>query len=131
MRLRKQRTDPKKRLALPGLGVLVAVGIVVAVTVLLRKRGSEIKGAALDATEGVRKHGSEYDDAALAHKVESEIFRDSDAPKGDVVVNGNDGVIELRGKVDTPEQVEALGKAAQNVTGVTGVNNLLHVTSAS
>jgi osmotically-inducible protein OsmY len=84
------------------------------------------KGAAHVATERVRKQDREYDDVTLARKVESEIFRPEDAPKGDVSVNAQDGVVELRGEVKRPEQVKELGEAAARVEGVKDVHNLLH-----
>src|SRR6202008_1444786 len=113
MRLRKQRKDPK-RFALPGAGILAAVVLVAGAVLLLllRRRGKEIKGAALDATESVRHKGRADADATLPRKVESELCRPDDAPKGDVVVHGRDGLIELRGQVERTEDVEALGAAA-------------------
>ena len=48
------------------------------------------------------------------------------AQKGSVVVNARDGVVELRGEVERPEDVTALGAATEKVAGVKGVNNLLH-----
>jgi osmotically-inducible protein OsmY len=41
------------------------------------------------------------DDAALARKVETELFRDADVPKGDINVNAEDGVVFLRGRSKT------------------------------
>jgi osmotically-inducible protein OsmY len=84
------------------------------------------KGAAQEATAQVRHSGREYDDVTLARKVESEVLGGDDAPKGSVVVNARDGVVELRGEVESPEDVKALGAAAEKVAGVNGVNNLLH-----
>ena len=66
------------------------------------------------------------DDATLAHKVETEIFRDADAPKGQVDVNAVDGVVFLRGEVERAELIDDLVKAAKKVSGVKGVENLLH-----
>jgi gas vesicle protein len=68
----------------------------------------------------------ELNDPALARKVESEIFRPADAPKGDVAVSVENGVVQLRGQVKTPEQKEQLGRAAGEVDGVERVENLLH-----
>ncbi len=68
----------------------------------------------------------EYDDATLVRKVETEIFRPADAPKGSVSVNVHHGVVELRGEVTRPEQVKELGAAAERVDGVKRVDNLLH-----
>jgi osmotically-inducible protein OsmY len=69
---------------------------------------------------------TDLDDAGLAHKVETEIFRDAAAPKGDVSVDVQAGVVYLRGTVDDPEWIARLGDAAAKVDGIKGVNNLLH-----
>jgi len=68
---------------------------------------------------------AELGDAALARKVESEIFRAADAPKGKVDVNAEHGVVFLRGEVDR-EWIERLEHDAEQVTGVKAVRNLLH-----
>ena len=65
-------------------------------------------------------------DPALQAKVESEIFRDADAPKGQVSVNAESGVVYLRGELESRDQIEALADAAGRVEGVRGVENLLH-----
>ena len=66
------------------------------------------------------------DDATLAHKVETELFRDPDVPKGDINVNAENGVVYLRGEVADESLVEALGKSARKIQGVREVENLLH-----
>jgi osmotically-inducible protein OsmY len=71
-----------------------------------------------------RKH-DELGDAALARKVESEIFRADDAPKGSVDVNVENGVVFLRGEVDR-EWIERLVHEAEQVSGVQAVRSLLH-----
>ena len=68
----------------------------------------------------------DIDDVTLARKVETEIFRAADAPKGQVDVNAENGVVFLRGQVDRPELVEALEARVRKVQGVKGVENLLH-----
>ena len=68
----------------------------------------------------------EYDDATLAQKVQTEIFRDADAPKGQVDVNAEDGIVVLRGEVERPELIEELVEKARKVQGVRDVQNLLH-----
>lgn len=67
------------------------------------------------------------DDNTLKSKVESEIFRPADAPKGSVDVSVVNGIVELRGQVADEAQAEALVKAARNVTGVRDVRSLLHL----
>ncbi|MFL5896116.1 MAG: BON domain-containing protein [Thermoleophilaceae bacterium] len=69
----------------------------------------------------------DYDDVTLARKVETEIFRDADAPKGDVDVNVEHGVVFLRGQVKNVEQMKELEAAARKVDGVQEVDNLLHL----
>ena len=85
------------------------------------------KGVAYEATGRIRRAGREYDDVTLARKVETELFRPADAPKGKVDVNVQDGVVELRGEVEREEQLEALAAAAARVEGVKGVHNLMHL----
>jgi osmotically-inducible protein OsmY len=63
----------------------------------------------------------------LARKVETEIFRAADAPKGSVSVNAENGVVFLRGTVDDRAWIERLGAEAKNVDGVEAVRNLLHL----
>jgi osmotically-inducible protein OsmY len=67
------------------------------------------------------------DDVTLARKVETEIFREADAPKGAVDVNAENGVVYLRGEVDRPELIEELERAASKVQGVRDVENYLHL----
>jgi len=67
------------------------------------------------------------DDITLARKVETEIFRDADAPKGSVDVQVVDGVVELRGEVNDRAKIQALETQARRVTGVRDVRNLLHL----
>ena len=83
------------------------------------------KGAAHAVTSPARGT-PDYDDVTLARKVETEIFRPAGAPKGAVSVNVAEGVVELRGEVDDPDQIQRLGKAAHAVDGVKDVRNLLH-----
>lgn len=65
-------------------------------------------------------------DATLAGKVESEIFRDAEVPKGRISVNAEKGVVYLRGEVESPDLVSRLEEAAREVEGVHDVQNLLH-----
>ena len=66
------------------------------------------------------------DDATLTAKVETELFRDADVPKGDINVNAENGVVFLRGQVEDESLIEALGKSAKKIQGVGEVENLLH-----
>ena len=75
----------------------------------------------------VREQPKTFDDATLKNKVETELFRDADAPKGQVDVNAQDGVVQLRGEVESPELIDELVGRARRVQGVRDVENLLHV----
>jgi len=88
----------------------------------------QVKGAAVQkAPVGGREDaGERLNDPALKDKVESEIFRDADAPKDKVSVNVEDGVVYLRGQLDDREAIERLGDAAGKVEGVRSVESLLH-----
>jgi len=68
----------------------------------------------------------DVDDVTLARKVETEIFRDPDAPKGQVSVDVQAGVANLRGVVADEGWITKLADDAKKVDGVKGVNNLLH-----
>jgi osmotically-inducible protein OsmY len=92
-----------------------------------QRKASYAEGVARGAAHpGDDTQPGELDDATLTRKVETEIFRPADAPKGQVDVNAEDGVIYLRGQLDDPSQADALVEAARNVPGVRAVKNLLH-----
>jgi osmotically-inducible protein OsmY len=67
------------------------------------------------------------DDATLAHKVETIIFRDADVPKGQINVNAEDGVVTLRGEVPDETMLNALIERTREIAGVRGVESLLHL----
>src|SRR5215216_517118 len=85
------------------------------------------RGAVHDVTPSMPGKGGTPDDVTLAHKVETEIFRSADAPKGSVSVNAENGVVFLRGTVEQREWIERLGAEAEKVQGVEAVRNLLHL----
>ena len=82
------------------------------------------KGAVSSATPS-QTRVEDADDVTLARKVETEIFRAPDAPKGDVSVDVQRGVAHLRGEVADEQWITRLGEEAK-VEGVKGVENLLH-----
>ena len=63
-------------------------------------------------------------------KVESIVFRDRDVPKGRININAENGVVFLRGEVDSPELVSALEERVAKVRGVRGVKNLLNASAS-
>lgn len=92
-----------------------------------RHTSSEITGRAKRLLHALPHPTEELDDATLAHKVETILFRDRDVPKGQINVNAENGVVFLRGQVEDGELVQALEERVGRVKGVRGVENLLHL----
>lgn len=67
------------------------------------------------------------DDATLVDRIESTIFRDPAVPKGRFNLNASNGVVYLRGEIDTAEEIEAIVRATRRVPGVREVRSLLHL----
>ena len=95
-----------------------------------RAVGAQAHGVKQKATHLREEEKPEPDDVTLARKVETEIFRPADAPKGQVDVNVENGVVFLRGEVERPEIIKDLEGRARKVQGVREVENLLHVPSS-
>jgi hypothetical protein len=105
-----------------------------------RSRGREAgrlgRGVAAEAygvsqkVQHLQEEPKDYDDATLADKVRSEVFRDPHVPKGHINVNVQEGVVQLRGEVPSPELIDDLVEQTRRVQGVRDVENLLHVPGA-
>jgi osmotically-inducible protein OsmY len=93
-----------------------------------RARGAAVYAGGLKekATHLSEQEKPQPDDVTLTRKVETEIFRDADVPKGQINVNTEDGVVYLRGEVKQPDLIKDLEEKARNVQGVLAVENLLH-----
>jgi hypothetical protein len=92
-----------------------------------RKVGSNFQGFRERQTYGRRGEYVAPNDETLEQKVESEVFGRADVPKGSIVLNAEDGVIVLRGQVETPDQIDHVESLVRKVDGVIDVQNLLHV----
>jgi hypothetical protein len=75
----------------------------------------------------LKEEPREFDDATLANKIRSQVFRDPDVPKGQLNVNVQNGVVQLRGEVARPDLIEDLVEQTRKVQGVREVENLLHL----
>jgi hypothetical protein len=106
---------------------------------LARRHGRRVLQGTVAQTHALKQkatHLSEEpkpqpDDVTLARKVETEIFREPDVPKGKINVNAENGKIVLRGEVDSPELIDDLVSKARNVQGVQEVESLLHTPESS
>lgn len=103
----------------------------------LRRRGRDVTqfgtvvsaqayGVKQKATH-LREEPKDFDDQTLKSKVETELFRPADAPKGQVSINVENGVVFLRGEVERPDIVKDLETKVRKVQGVRDVENLLHL----
>jgi osmotically-inducible protein OsmY len=84
----------------------------------------KVSAAVPDPTRGPAEE--RLNDEGLKAKIESEVFREQDAPKGQVSVNVQDGIAYLRGEVADDATIERLREATARVEGVRGVEVLLH-----
>jgi osmotically-inducible protein OsmY len=66
-------------------------------------------------------------DATLKDRVESELFRDWTVPKGDISINVAESVVELRGQVEHPDDIDAIEHKVRQIEGVRVIHNYLHV----
>jgi osmotically-inducible protein OsmY len=103
-------------------------------TAFFRRRGGRTARAVASQAYGVsqqvqhlREEPKEFDDATLANKVRSEALRGEEIPVGEISVNVQNGVVQLRGQVQRPELVDTLLERTRKVQGVVDVENLLHL----
>jgi osmotically-inducible protein OsmY len=88
--------------------------------------GARVYGMSQQALH-LREEPKDYDDVTLARKVETELFRPADVPKGQIDVNVQKGVVQLRGEVPRPDLIDDLVDRARGIQGVRAVENLLHL----
>ena len=115
----------KKIVVIAG-GALAGTG---AALLLKNRVGGWLKGSGTVDPIAYPKPGAgsgDTNDPTLVSRVESEIFRESGAAKGQVNVNAQFGVVQLRGEVDSQELIDDLVARARSVQGVVDVENLLH-----
>ena len=67
------------------------------------------------------------DDLTLRDRVESEVFRSPELPKGQINLDVESRVVTLRGQMDNALQIARIEKTVLKVPGVRGVQNLLYV----
>lgn len=154
-RVRRGRTSERRTSeghGLLGLGAGVALGAAVAylldpadgrrrrhvardrTAAMMRRRTRDAANVATDAANRAKgamheatpsSGGPPPNDVALARKVETEIFRPPEVPKGKVSVDAAEGVVHLRGEVEE-QWIAELVRSAERVDGVARVENLLH-----
>jgi osmotically-inducible protein OsmY len=101
---------------------------------MTRRHSRKLAGAAASEAHGLKQKATHLreepkpqpDDVTLARKVETEIFRDAEVPKGKININAEQGKVVLRGEADSAEMIDELVGKARKVQGVQEVENLLH-----
>jgi osmotically-inducible protein OsmY len=88
-------------------------------------RAGQVKGALHEMTDVGESPAP--DDKTLKARVESEVLGREGIPKGDVVVNAENGVVQLRGQVESQELIRELQARTRAVDGVRGVQVFLHL----
>jgi hypothetical protein len=92
-----------------------------------------IRGTAGGLRERLTNHRSEPDtwlnDETLAHKVESELFRDPTIPKGSMNINAEYGTVVLRGTAESADEIDRIMVATMAIDGVLAVRNLMRTPS--
>lgn len=95
-----------------------------------RTAGAEAYGLKQKATHLREEPKEDLNDPTIEAKVETELFRDPEVPKGQINVNVQEGVVQLRGEVTSHELIEDLVEKARRVQGVRDVESLLHLPGA-
>jgi hypothetical protein len=93
-------------------------------------RGARFARHTVIGMGGAVRHGGRglpADDVSLAHRVETELFRDPTIDKGAINVNAEHGVVYLRGTAPSPARITEIAERTKRIHGVTAVENLLHV----
>jgi osmotically-inducible protein OsmY len=101
---------------------------------LMRRHGRRLASGTVSQAHALKQKGMHLreepkpqpDDVTLARKVETEIFRGDEVPKGKINVNAENGKVVLRGEAESAEMIDELVSKARSVQGVQDVENLLH-----
>lgn len=121
--------EPARRPVL--IGVLVAAGAVALALIVKAARSSSrpssdvAASASVTPTAPLGPTDDKLNDPALKAKVESELFGDDSVPKEKISINAADGVITLRGKLDSADQTTTVTEKTEGIDGVRRVENLL------
>jgi gas vesicle protein len=90
---------------------------------VVRDAAQRAMGSAIDAIPEV----TDAPDAVVLERVRSEAIGQVEVPTSQIVTNVHDGVVELRGQVDSLPQRETLLEAVRDVDGVRDIVDLTHL----
>lgn len=80
-------------------------------------------------TAGAQEKGIAFDDALISERVTRAIHNDPMLRKMDISIETQDGVVHLRGFVDSMAHVDRAAALARRIDGVTSVRNRIRVTN--
>ena len=78
-------------------------------------------------TRHLAERPKSYDDVTLVNKVESEVFRFQEIPKGKLNVDAVNGIVTFRGQIERPETIAEIIEKTREVEGVRQIENLMHL----
>lgn len=78
-------------------------------------------------TAGAQAKAVVFDDALITERVTKAIHQDPTLRKMDISIRTEDGVVHLRGFVDSMAHVDRAGVLARRIDGVTSVRNRIRV----
>ena len=96
----------------------------------LSKAGRKMSGDISGRRQAIMHAGDAretLDDATLAHKVESVLFRNPHVPKGRININAEHGVVVLRGELEHSGDIRGIEQSVRGIEGVQQVRSLLHL----
>jgi osmotically-inducible protein OsmY len=93
---------------------------------LWRGAAAETYGVSHKIVHLVPKSTEVPDDETLCQRVESQLFRDRHIPKGNLNISCEHGMVILRGELDSIADIGRIEERVRRVSGVRGVQNLLH-----
>src|SRR5690606_31593214 len=85
----------------------------------------------VERPQELRAYAQRLEDATLAAIVRARLLWSRITEKAPIEVESREGVVTLRGKVDSPEAKELAGVLARSTDGVHLVNNLVSLDSAA
>lgn len=94
---------------------------------LTRYAGSTVSSTRERVVGQMSDDGEYVDDATVTDRVESQVFRDRDLPKGEINIDTVGGVVMIRGEVDRPDIMNEIVARTWRVDGVKDVRNLMHL----
>lgn len=77
--------------------------------------------------EKMQDKGPGFDDALITQRVTSAFSSDPMLGRADIAVETRDGVVHLRGMVDSIAHVDRAGALAYGIAGVSAVRNAIRV----